>query len=122
MDPTAMLVSDSRRRWRKRQRLASDAVGQVLAEGRGRAAGPLRLQYRANGLGFARLAQVIPKRLAPRAVDRNRVRRIVREVFRIEQARWAGHDCVVRLRSPYVSADDLRALAQRLIASGPDQD
>ena len=77
------------------------------------------MQYSENGLPFVRLAQVVPKRLAPRAVDRNRIRRTVREVFRIEQARWAGYDCVVRLRSPYAAATDHRALALRLIGSGP---
>jgi ribonuclease P protein component len=39
----------------------------------------------------------VPKRLAPRAVTRNRIRRLVREAFRMQQARLGSLDCVVRL-------------------------
>ena len=109
----------SRYRWRRAQRLAGDAVKRVLADGRSRSAGALKLQYHENGLAFARLAQIVPKRLAARSVDRNRLRRTVREAFRIEQPRWAGYDCVVRLRSPYVAADDHRAAVRKLIDAGP---
>ena len=106
-------------RWRASQRLAGAAVQQVLKEGRARTVGTLRLQYRANGLEHVRLAQVIPKKLAARAVDRNRIRRVVREAFRLEQQRWAGYDCVVRLRSPWRKEDDHREAALRLVAGGP---
>lgn len=40
------------------------------------------LLSRANGLGFARLGLAISKRNFPRSVDRNRIKRIVRESFR----------------------------------------
>jgi ribonuclease P protein component len=119
MDAPAMTGSAQRYRWRKAQRLAGSAVERVLTGGRSRVSGALRLHYHENGLGFVRLAQVVPKRLASRAVDRNRLRRTVREVFRAEQFQWTGYDCVVRLRSPYVAADDHRAAARRLIAAGP---
>jgi ribonuclease P protein component len=90
-----------------------------LKSGRSRAIGPFRLQYRANGLDHVRLAQIVPKRMAKRAVDRNRLRRLVRERFRLDQARWAGFDCVLRLRSPYDRALDHGALARQLIEPGP---
>ena len=53
---------------------------------------------RPNGLEQARVGIVTSKRIAPRAVDRNRVKRIVREVFRVWRARLGGIDVVVRLR------------------------
>jgi ribonuclease P protein component len=112
-------VTGARLRWRPSQHLSGDALVGVLRDGQSRNAGALKLQYRVNGLAVARLAQVVPKRLAPRAVDRNRVRRVVREVFRVEQGRWAGYDCVVRLRSPFVATHDHRGLALSLIGAGP---
>jgi ribonuclease P protein component len=40
------------------------------------------LYSRKNGIGFARLGMAVPKRKLPRSVDRNRIKRIVRESFR----------------------------------------
>jgi ribonuclease P protein component len=50
-----------------------------------------------NSLGFPRLALVVPKRLVPRAATRNRIRRLIREAFRLQQRGLGGSDCVVRL-------------------------
>ncbi len=51
-----------------------------------------------NHLPFARLGVVAAKRLAPRAVTRNAVKRAVREGFRqSENLATLGLDCVVRL-------------------------
>lgn len=38
-----------------------------------------------NELPYSRIGIVIPKKQIPRAVDRNRIRRIVREYFRVKQ-------------------------------------
>lgn len=46
---------------------------------------------------YARLGMVVPKRLLSRAVERNRVKRLVRERFRSSQEAIAGHDWLVRL-------------------------
>ena len=54
-----------------------------------------------NSLAHARLGVVAAKRLAPRAVTRNAVKRAVREGFRqSELLRSLGLDCVVRLSKP----------------------
>jgi ribonuclease P protein component len=53
---------------------------------------------RPNGLAHARLGIVTSKKVAPRAVDRNRVKRIVREAFRIWRGRLLGLDVLVRMR------------------------
>jgi ribonuclease P protein component len=51
-----------------------------------------------NGLNYPRLGLVVGTRAAPRAVDRNRVKRMVREAFRRAAQRFAGKDVVVRLK------------------------
>ncbi|MCD6026292.1 MAG: rnpA [Solimicrobium sp.] len=54
-----------------------------------------------NALPYARLGVVAAKRLAPRAVTRNTVKRAVREAFRQSHLlRSLGLDCVVRLSKP----------------------
>ncbi|MEB0135937.1 ribonuclease P protein component [Actimicrobium sp. CCC2.4] len=56
------------------------------------------LYTRVNALTHARLGVVAAKRLAPRAVTRNTVKRITRELFRI--AELPPIDCIVRLSKP----------------------
>lgn len=56
------------------------------------------LYARANGLERARLGVVVAKRLAPRAVTRNTVKRVSREIFR--QSRFKSVDFIVRLAQP----------------------
>jgi ribonuclease P protein component len=56
------------------------------------------LYARPNQLSHARLGVVAAKRLAPRAVTRNTIKRITREVFR--QAALINVDCIVRLSKP----------------------
>ena len=53
------------------------------------------LYARQNGLSQARLGVVAAKRLAPRAVTRNMIKRIAREVFR--QSELPAIDCIIRL-------------------------
>jgi len=50
-----------------------------------------------NELGHARLGMIVSKRLFPHAVDRNRVRRRIREAFRQMAAGLPALDLVVRL-------------------------
>jgi ribonuclease P protein component len=49
----------------------------------------------ANDSSSARLGLGVSRRVAPRAVDRNRLRRQVRESFRQHQHQFAGRDVVV---------------------------
>jgi ribonuclease P protein component len=68
------------------------------------ATGPARTRryfivfVRPNGLSMARLGIIASKRIAPRAVDRNRAKRVVREAFRILRHGLGGRDIVVQLR------------------------
>ena len=56
------------------------------------------LYTRSNDLAHARLGIVVAKRYAPRAVTRNAIKRITRELFR--QSMLPPLDCVVRLSKP----------------------
>jgi ribonuclease P protein component len=57
----------------------------------------LHYQPRPEGNTDARLGLVIGKKLLKRAVDRNRVKRIVREQFRIRRGALPACDLIVRL-------------------------
>ena len=52
-----------------------------------------------NELGLARLGMIVSKRLFPHAVDRNRMRRQIREAFRHMAANLPALDLVVRPQS-----------------------
>lgn len=56
------------------------------------------LYARPNSLGHARLGIVVAKRFAPRAVTRNLIKRLARELFR--KSDLAASDCIVRLSKP----------------------
>ena len=56
------------------------------------------LYTRLNELPHARLGVVVAKRFAPRAVTRNTIKRVTRELFRV--ATLPAIDCIVRLARP----------------------
>jgi ribonuclease P protein component len=56
------------------------------------------LYIRPNELPHARLGVVAAKRFAPRAVTRNTIKRVTRELFRVAQL--PAIDCIVRLARP----------------------
>jgi ribonuclease P protein component len=70
----------------------------ALNAGASRGRRHLVLIYRPNGLPLARIGIITGTRVAPRAVDRNRVKRVVREAFRKVRHRLVGWDIVVQLR------------------------
>ena len=61
------------------------------------------LYTRLNNLPHARLGVVVAKRFAPRAVTRNTIKRVTRELFRVSAL--PALDCIVRLSRP-VNAKD----------------
>lgn len=64
-----------------------------------------------RGHGGARLGLAISKKQARRAVDRNRLKRLVREAFRLNRAQLNGLDLVVMARQAAVEADNRRLTA-----------
>ena len=83
------------------------------------------LYTRPSPLPHARLGIVAAKRFAPRAVTRNTIKRITRELFRTSELQ--SLDCIVRLARPVNTKDGpatttalkrlLRAELSRLLAS-----
>lgn len=71
---------------------------------------------RRNDVGFARLGLVVAKKHAKRAVDRNEIKRIVRESFRHHQSELENFDCVVLSRSGAkdLDKDQLRHMVDQL--------
>ena len=61
------------------------------------------LYTRPNTLPHARLGVVAAKRFAPRAVTRNTIKRVTRELFRVTPL--PGIDCIVRLARPVNGKD-----------------
>ena len=78
----------------------------------------LLVMARPNELGQARLGMVVAKRLLPRAVDRNRVKRCVRETFRVQRRDLPPCDFVVRLIVKPVPGSETRDLARTLTRAG----
>ncbi|MCB1927098.1 MAG: ribonuclease P protein component [Rhodocyclaceae bacterium] len=78
------------------------------------------LHYRPSEAGSARLGLIVAKRLARRAVQRNLLKRLAREAFRLRRTSLPEFDMIVRLTSPAKDAsrrdlrDDLDNLLGRL--------
>ncbi|HJV74931.1 MAG TPA: ribonuclease P protein component [Noviherbaspirillum sp.] len=68
------------------------------------------LYARSNQLSQARLGIVAAKRFAPRAVTRNTIKRVARELFR--QSALPAIDCIVRLSRPVNSKSEPATSAQ----------
>ena len=59
---------------------------------------PFTLLFRENRLGFTRLGMVIGKKAVNHSVDRNRIRRIIRESFRLSCRRLPEVDLIILAR------------------------
>lgn len=73
----------------------------VFQSGQQLTQGAISLRYVFNTLNHFRLGIIIPKRYSVKAVDRNRLKRIVREQCRLRQNQIKPMDCVILLRQPY---------------------
>src|SRR3990167_10506871 len=61
--------------------------------------------YRANQKLYSRLGMVISKSIIKRAIDRNRIHRIIRERFRSHHETLTGLDIIVLIRSEWCALD-----------------
>ena len=57
-----------------------------------------RLLWRQNDLESPRLGAIIPKREIPLAVNRNQLRRRIRESFRLHQQQLGAHDVIILVK------------------------
>ncbi len=78
--------------------------------------GSFTLYVAANALGYPRLGLAVSKRVSKKAVQRNRIKRIVRESFRRHPAKIGGVDCVVVAKPAAATRPNptLRAEVERL--------
>lgn len=67
---------------------------------------------------LGRVGYVIGRKAMPRAVDRNRLRRRLREILRAERPALDAYDLIVRVRAPVAAAEVSAAVVEgaRLIA------
>jgi ribonuclease P protein component len=86
-----------RRRYTRRQRLGTTDIVALLSGGRAIKRPGFSVLLKANALGVPRLGLIVPKRIFPRAVDRNRAKRVLREWFRGHQAQLGSCDILIRL-------------------------
>ena len=102
-----------RNQYRRRHRLSGRAAySRVYEQGVRRATGPLAVRVLPNGLPYPRLGLSVPKRVG-NAVRRNRIKRLIREAFRLSQHDWPrGYDVlmIVRPHRPATLADYQRLL------------
>lgn len=85
-------------RFRREHRLVKHQVVALLDHGARFGRAELSLKLGENSFGQARIAIAVPKRILKFAVDRNRVKRIIREQFRQDQVRVRPVDVLVTLQ------------------------
>jgi ribonuclease P protein component len=99
----------------------------ALRTSSGRAGGRcFHLRFRDNGLGHARLGLAISKRVSKRAVERNRIKRLLRESFRRIRYQLPAIDLMVMAREQAAGVpgpqllSELDGLWKKLLANRPE--
>jgi ribonuclease P protein component len=94
------------------------AYGALFADGRRRDGEFLQLLFLPARLASGRAGYAIPKKVLALAVDRNRIRRVLREAVRAARPPVAEYDVVLRLKRgcPRADARMVAADARRLLA------
>lgn len=85
-----------------------------------RRGGALRISALSNRMHGARLGLVVGKRALPRAHDRNRAKRVLRETFRQRRLDLPAMDIVVQVTGA-ASNDDYRRAFERLLSQLADR-
>jgi len=99
-------------RFRRRDRLAKSSEFDRVLKSRAMrvASSPFVALACPSSTHSPRLGLIVGKRHAPRAVDRNRVKRLVRETFRLRRPRLPAMDIVIQLTGAPGDADLRRSL------------
>jgi len=96
---------------RDRRLLKPDEYRRVFNDGLRSADGRFLVLASPNNLDHARLGLAVSKKNCRRAVDRNRIKRLIRESFRCNQHLMKGLDLVVVTRQGIDQADNRDCLA-----------
>ena len=83
--------------FRLEHRLIKRQVVALLRDGAQLGRTEFVIKLNENDFGQGRLAIAVPKRILKRAVDRNQVKRVIRETFRQHQVRAAPVDMLVTM-------------------------
>lgn len=81
----------------------------------------LALHYQPNQLGWPRLGMIVSKKTVRLSVDRNYMKRVVRELFRTHRLVLPAADIVVRMLKPFKRSDypvireEFAALLEKLL-------
>lgn len=116
------ILSEAEARFRRADRLLRPSEFSRVFTARRVIRGRLfSVHWSPNDLGRPRLGLVVAKKLVRRAHQRNLVKRIARETFRLEKSRLPACDVVVRLSAPIAEAtrrmlrEDLLSCFERLV-------
>jgi len=85
--------------------LEKAAYGHVFKKGRRYHGKYFMVIVCANSLDSARLGLAVSRKVSPRAVVRNRIKRQIRETFRLNRNLLKGHDIVVVAKNPAATLD-----------------
>ena len=91
---------------RSRRLLKPDDYRRVFSEGLRSADSLFLVLALPNGMRHARLGLAVSKKNSRQAVDRNRIKRVIRESFRQHQQALAGLDLVVVSRGGIAGSDN----------------
>jgi len=92
-------------------RLGTTDIAALLSGGGALRRPGFNVVLRPNPVGVPRLGVIVPKRIFPRAVDRNRMKRVLRELFRTQQSRLGSRDILIRVtESKFALAEVERCL------------
>ncbi len=74
----------------------------------------LKIHYKVNDLGYSRLGLIVSKKNHKRANKRNYMKRVIRELFRLEQPKWNGFDVIFRINK-FFTQDDFVKIHEEFI-------
>jgi len=107
-------VVDETERFQKHQRLNKPSeFSSVFGKNERSADSCFLVLARQNGLGYSRLGLAVSRQKLRKAVDRNRIKRLIRESFRKNQQILAGLDLVV-LPQKHIEKSGNRSLQESL--------
>jgi len=86
--------------------LSNRDFDRIYKEGKSRRKGTITVRFLPNNLEFSRLGIAVSKKVFRHAVERNRIKRLIREAFRLNKANLPkGLDMVVGVRINQINTE-----------------